>query len=97
MARPMTHCRTGDHNLAAPLRGQVAAATLQRAADLFRAMGDSARLQLLVLLAEREWCVTEIVDALAEKFSTVSQRLRVLRAEGLVKRRRDGTHLYYAL
>jgi ArsR family transcriptional regulator len=34
---------------------------------------------------------------MGEKFSTVSQRLRVLRLEGLIVRRRAGTHLYYAL
>jgi DNA-binding transcriptional ArsR family regulator len=49
------------------------------------------------LLSEGESCVTEIVQALGEKFSTVSQRLRLLRSEGLVNRRRDGTHIYYAL
>ena len=41
--------------------------------------------------------MTEIVDAVHEKFSTVSQRLRLLRSEGLVSRRRKGTHIYYAL
>jgi len=48
-------------------------------------------------LAGGESCVTEIVQTLGEKFSTVSQRLRLLRGEGLVRRRRDGTHLHYAL
>jgi ArsR family transcriptional regulator len=60
-------------------------------------MGDPGRLHLLTLLAEREWCVTELVETLKEKFSTVSQRLRILRGDGLVRRRRDGTHLFYAL
>jgi ArsR family transcriptional regulator len=41
--------------------------------------------------------VTELVDAVGEKFSTVSQRLRVLRGERLVARRRKGTHIFYAL
>jgi ArsR family transcriptional regulator len=27
----------------------------------------------------------------------VSQRLKVLRTEGLIRRRRDGLHVYYAL
>ena len=49
------------------------------------------------MLGDREWCVTEIVQTLDEKFSTVSQRLRVLRSEGLIARRRQGTHIYYAL
>jgi hypothetical protein len=60
-------------------------------------MGDAPRLRLLVLLEHGERCVTEIVTAVHEKFSTVSQRLRLLRTEGLVTRRREGTHLYYAL
>jgi ArsR family transcriptional regulator len=60
-------------------------------------MGDGPRLRILDLLRGREMCVTEIVAAVDEKFSTVSQRLRILRSEGLIARRRQGTHLYYAL
>jgi ArsR family transcriptional regulator len=60
-------------------------------------MGDVARLRILDLLRRRELCVTEIVAAVGEKFTTVSQRLKLLRAEGLITRRRDGNHLYYAL
>jgi ArsR family transcriptional regulator, lead/cadmium/zinc/bismuth-responsive transcriptional repressor len=70
---------------------------LERAARLFRAMGDGPRLRLLHDLSHGECCVTEIVARTGEKFPTVSQRLRVLRSEGLVKRRRVGTHVYYAL
>jgi ArsR family transcriptional regulator len=70
---------------------------LDRAAALFRALGDPARLRLLVLLEQGERCVSELVDVLGEKFPTVSQRLRLLRTEGLVVRRRDGNHLHYAL
>jgi len=60
-------------------------------------MGDAPRLRILDLLKNRELCVTEIVAAVGEKFSTVSQRIRILRQEGLIVRRRDGNHLYYAL
>jgi ArsR family transcriptional regulator, lead/cadmium/zinc/bismuth-responsive transcriptional repressor len=70
---------------------------LERAAQLFRAMADGPRLRILDLLKKGEMCVTEIVAALDEKFSTVSQRLRILRSEGLIIRRRAGNHLYYAL
>ena len=70
---------------------------LDRAARLFRAMGDAPRLRLLHLLLAGERCVTELVDALGEKFPTVSQRLRVLRTEGLVARRRAGLHVFYTL
>ncbi len=72
-------------------------ASLERAAQLFRAMGDAPRLRILEMLKKGELCVTEIVAAANEKFSTVSQRLRVLRTEGLIIRRREGNHLFYAL
>jgi ArsR family transcriptional regulator, lead/cadmium/zinc/bismuth-responsive transcriptional repressor len=60
-------------------------------------MGDAARLRILDLLKDQELCVTEIVAAVGEKFTTVSQRLKHLRGEGLIVRRRDGNHIYYAL
>jgi len=46
------------------------------AADLFRVLGDPERLRLLVLLA----------DGVGGSVSVVSQRLRVLRLEGLLTR-----------
>lgn len=73
------------------------AQAIERAARLFRALGDGPRLRVLHYLAQGEACVSEIVSATAEKFPTVSQRLRVLRAEGLVIRRRKGLHVFYAL
>lgn len=60
-------------------------------------MGDGPRLRILELLKGGEMCVGAIVAVLEEKFSTVSQRLRILRSEGLIARRRDGNHLLYSL
>jgi DNA-binding transcriptional ArsR family regulator len=95
--KPLHSCRTEEHVHRGPPKPACGAAELERAARLFRALGDGPRLLLLQLLAGGERCVTELVEAAGEKFSTVSQRLRVLRGEGLVTRRRAGTHLYYAL
>jgi ArsR family transcriptional regulator len=69
----------------------------QRAASIFRALGDVARLQLLVLLSGGELCVTEIAEAMADNLPSVSQRLKLLRSERIVKQRRDGKHIYYSL
>ncbi len=69
----------------------------RRAATLFRALGDVERLKLLDALARREVCVTELAEASGARMPTVSQRLRVLRADGLVVQRRDGKHVFYAL
>jgi ArsR family transcriptional regulator, lead/cadmium/zinc/bismuth-responsive transcriptional repressor len=75
----------------------LAPAALERASQILRAMGDAKRLQILDLLKKRELCVTEIVAAVGEKFTTVSQRLKLLRSEGLIARRRAGNHIYYGL
>lgn len=70
---------------------------LDRAARLFRALGDSARLKTLALLGEGPACVSELAAHEQEKVSTVSQRLKVLRLENLVSRTRQGKHIQYAL
>lgn len=72
-------------------------AALEAAAAFFRAAGEVSRLRLLTCLQQGEWCVSELADALGEGLSTVSQRLKVLRSEGLVSRRRDGKHILYSL
>lgn len=69
----------------------------ERAAALFRAAGDVPRLRLLERLAHGEHCVSELAAVMGEGLPVISQRLRVLRAEGLVERRRQGKHIYYAL
>ena len=70
---------------------------LERAAAIFRAAGDISRLKLLYRLCDGEWCVTELADAAGVGLSTVSQQLRLLRAERIVARRRAGKHIFYSL
>jgi ArsR family transcriptional regulator len=70
---------------------------LESAARLFRAMGDGPRLRTLALLSQGEACVSEIAAFTGEEISTISQRLRVLRAENLLTRRRQGKHILYSL
>lgn len=87
---PEEHARRG---IDVPLDDRV----LERAASLFRAAGDESRLRLLYRLCEGEWCVTELADAAGVGLSTVSQQLRLLRAERIVARRRAGKHIFYSL
>jgi ArsR family transcriptional regulator, lead/cadmium/zinc/bismuth-responsive transcriptional repressor len=68
-----------------------------RAAALFRAAGDVARLRVLHTLAHGEWCVSELAADTGTKLFTLSQQLRVLYSERIVERRRDGKHIYYRL
>lgn len=94
MKEPAPTCKASDHPMAG---GSIPHEALESAAQILRAMGDAARLRILDLLKERELCVTEIVAEVGEKFTTVSQRLKLLRSEGLIVRRREGNHIYYAL
>jgi DNA-binding transcriptional ArsR family regulator len=90
-------CKTSEHEHEPTPPTPYSSAAFERAAGIFRAAGDVPRLRLLELLSRGEKCVTEIAETLDEGLSTVSQRLRLLRAEGLVRRHREGKHIYYAL
>jgi len=70
---------------------------MEKAAGLMKALGEVPRMRLVALLAQGEACVSELAAAENENLSTVSQRLKVLRAERLVVRRREGKHINYAL
>ncbi len=89
-------CEPGEHGESRPVLTAEPRA-LERASRIFRALGDPPRLRLLALLAVRELCVGEVAEVEGEEISTISQRLRVLRNEGLVSRRRQGKHIVYGL
>ena len=86
-----------EHRHATRPLAPVPEAAYRRAAAVFRAAGDIERLRLLAQLTRGEWCVTELADATGAPLPTVSQRLRVLRADGLVSTRRNGKHVHYSL
>lgn len=70
---------------------------VERAATLFRALGDVTRLRLACHLGDGEWCVSELAAQQGTKLSTLSQQLRLLHQARIVTRRRDGKHVYYRL
>lgn len=89
-------CGEEDHG-SAEHRSAFSNRSFQRASGMLRALGDEQRLRLLELLSQGESCVTEIAATTSEGMSTISQRLRLLRSEGLVVGRREGKHVYYSL
>ena len=66
-------------------------------ADLFRVFGDSTRIKILYALHDDELCVQDIANAVQLSQSAVSHQLRVLKDTKLVRFRRDGKTVYYAL
>ena len=70
---------------------------LYELADLFRVFGDSTRIKILYALHDNELCVQDIANAVQLSQSAVSHQLRVLKDSKLVRFRRDGKTVYYAL
>lgn len=66
-------------------------------AELFKMFGDSTRIKILYALLESELCVCDIAQLLDVTQSAVSHQLRVLKANKLVKFRREGKTVYYSL
>ncbi|WP_201778937.1 ArsR/SmtB family transcription factor [Rhodopirellula islandica] len=75
----------------------IDAEACERAAAIFRALGDPQRLRLLMLLEASERCVSEVCELLDESMPAISQRLRLLKSERIVRSRRDGKHVFYSL
>lgn len=82
----------------AAARSRLAAAPPpDRVAALFAILGDPTRTRLLTALAAGELCVCDLAAATGVNRTTVSHQLRVLREHRLVRRRREGKVVYYAL
>ncbi len=66
-------------------------------AGTFKALGDVTRVRILDALSRAELCVCDIARLLGLSDSAVSHQLRVLRGMRLVRPRRDGRMIFYAL
>jgi DNA-binding transcriptional ArsR family regulator len=63
--------------------------------DVFNAVAESRRRDILVFLADQERSVNDIVTALGLPQPSVSKHLKVLREVGLMQVRRDGRQIFY--
>lgn len=73
-------------------------AEIDAAVELFKALGDSTRVQILYALLEAgELCVCDLAATVEAPESTVSHALRWLRSAGVVGTRRSGRMMYYRL
>lgn len=72
-------------------------AVVQALADMFGILGDPTRVRIVDALAEGELCVHEIADQVGISESAVSHQLRLMRAQRIVRGRREGRCVYYTL
>ena len=66
-------------------------------AELYKVFGDSTRIKILYVLFEAEMCVCDIAALLGMTVSAISHQLRVLKSARLVRYRREGKTMFYAL
>jgi ArsR family transcriptional regulator, arsenate/arsenite/antimonite-responsive transcriptional repressor len=69
----------------------------ERAIELFHALSDETRLEIIELLRRGERCVCELTDSLDAAQSRLSFHLKVLKDAGIVRDRRNGRWVYYEL
>ena len=70
---------------------------MKEQAEVFKALGDRVRLEIIKLLLGQELCVCDIWNAFAVSQPTISHHLRTLKYAGLVNDRREGKWIYYRL
>jgi len=92
-----TESYINEERVQAVLPDVLADATAIRLAETFKALSDPSRVRIVSLLAKAELCVCDLAAALDMSQSAVSHQLRTLRDLHLVRWRREGRQIYYAL
>ena len=72
-------------------------AMTKRLSAFFRTFGDNTRLKILLALGQQELCVCDIGALIGMEQSAVSHQLRFLKKLHIVKTRREGKSIFYAL
>ena len=69
----------------------------ERAAQLFHALSDQIRVDVVLLLLDGERCVCDLMDDLGLAQSRLSWHLKTLNDAGIISGRREGRWNYYSL
>lgn len=86
--------------LAMPVRfrhPRLSEEALEAVAARFRILGEPTRLRILRALEPGEMSVTDIVAATGASQANVSRHLRTLVEGGLLRRRKEGLNVFYAI
>jgi ArsR family transcriptional regulator, lead/cadmium/zinc/bismuth-responsive transcriptional repressor len=73
------------------------AQTVDGLTEIFRVLGDPTRVRILDALSRAELCVGDLARQLDLTESAVSHQLRLLWSARIVRCRRDGRMMFYAL
>mgnify|MGYP002507947264 FL=1 len=65
--------------------------------EFFKMLGNPTRIRILLLLMEQDANVSDLAERLGMTQSAVSHQLNLLKSNKMVRRRRDGKMIFYAL
>lgn len=65
--------------------------------EIFKALSNPMRLEIIEILANGEKCVCEIVKSLNYEQSHISKGLIKLKEAGIIKDRKEGLKVYYSI
>jgi ArsR family transcriptional regulator, lead/cadmium/zinc/bismuth-responsive transcriptional repressor len=65
--------------------------------EIFRVLGDPTRVRILDALSRDELCVGDLAERLGATESAISHQLRLLRNTRVVRARRAGRMIFYAI
>lgn len=69
----------------------------EKKAQIFKALANPVRLEIMDYLAGGEKCVCEIVQELGYEQPHISKSLQKLKDAGLIAQRKEGLNVYYSL
>lgn len=69
----------------------------EKKTEIFKALANPVRLQIIDLLLDGEKCVCEITEKLKCEQPHISKSLAKLKSAGLITDRKDGLNVYYNL
>lgn len=64
---------------------------------VFKALGDENRIQMVLMLSQKELCARQFYEKLGISQAMVSHHLRILREAKIIKGRKAGKGIYYSL
>ena len=95
---PVCECETVHQDLVSAVQPQLLEeAEAINLASLFKLFGDGTRVRIMQALRVHELCVCDLACLLGMTKSAISHQLKALRLSNLVKYRREGQNVYYAL
>jgi ArsR family transcriptional regulator, arsenate/arsenite/antimonite-responsive transcriptional repressor len=69
----------------------------ERHAEIFKALGDEKRLQILQMLRAGEKCACKLLEGLDINQSSLSYHMKILTCSGIVEGRQEGKWTHYSI